>query len=372
MKLIDPSCKIEEFLQKTMDPPVYETIRNAIIVLQDIGALSSDEKLTDLGKKLGSLPVHPLISKMLFLAILLNCLDPALTLACASDYRDPFILPMVPQEKKKAQAAKLELASFYGGNGDQLALIAAFDCWKMAKERGEESRFCNQYFISPGTMQMLSGMRKQLESELLRNGFIPKDASYCSLNARDPGILHAVVVAGLYPNVGRVIPHGKRTLVETADGNKVRLHTYSTNAKLSFNRNITSQPLIVFDEITRGDGGLHIRNCSVIGCLPLLLLASDIAVAPASENDYEDGGSESEDTDDDSDENKPLSLDPSNNHGGDNPMSSPENSVKVVIDQWLPFESTALDVAQLYCLRERLSAAILHTVILLFYFFLLK
>ncbi|XP_051151910.1 DExH-box ATP-dependent RNA helicase DExH6 [Andrographis paniculata] len=363
VKLIDPSCKIEEFLQKTLDPPVYETIHNAIIVLQDIGALSSDEKLTDLGEKLGALPVHPLTSKMLFIAILLNCLDPALTLACASDYRDPFILPMLPNEKKRAQLAKSELASYYGGNGDQLAVIAAFDCWKMAKERGEEARFCSQYFVSASTMKMLSGMRKQLETELVRNGFMPDDASRCSLNACDPGILHAVVVAGLYPMVGRVIPHGKRTLVETADGNKVRLHPHSTNGKLSFKRNCP-EPLIVFDEITRGDGGLHIKNCSVVAPLPLLLLATEIAVIPAEndDDDDDDGESESDDNDDDSDENDTMCSETLNSHRGEKIMSSPGNVVKVVADRWLPFESTALDVAQVYCLRERLSAAVLHKV----------
>ncbi|KAK6116331.1 hypothetical protein DH2020_049958 [Rehmannia glutinosa] len=360
VKLIDPSCKTEEFLQKTLDPPVYETIRNAITVLQDIGALTPDEKLTELGEKLGSLPVHPLTSKMLFLAILLNCLDPALTLACASDYRDPFILPMIPNEKKKAQAAKLELASFYGGNGDQLAVIAAFDCWRMAKEKGEETTFCSQYFVSSSTMRMLSRMRKQLQTELHRCGFIPKDASYCSLNARDPGILHAVLVAGLYPMVGRVVPHGRNSLVETVDGNKVRLHPFSTNVKLSFKK-FKVPPLIMFDEITRGDGGLSIRDCSVIGSLPLLLLATEIVVAPASENDDEDGESDFEDADD-SDEDKTENNDLSNSHGGKKIMSSPNNVVKVVVDRWLPLESTALDVAQIYCLRERLSAAVFFKV----------
>ncbi|KAL8478072.1 hypothetical protein ACS0TY_030098 [Phlomoides rotata] len=361
VKLMDPSCKIEEFLQKTLDPPVYETIRNAITVLHDIGALTLDEKLTDLGEKLGSLPVHPLTSKMLFFAILLNCLDPALTLACAADYRDPFIIPMLPNEKKKAQAARLELASLYGGNGDQLAIIAAFECWKMANARGDQARFCSQYFVSSSTMRMISGMRKQLEGELIRHHFIPEDVSHCSLNAHDPGILHAVVFSGLYPMVGRVIRHGKRSLVETADGNKVRLHPFSTNARLSFMKS-SAQPMIIFDEITRGDGGLHIRNCSVIGSLPLLLLTTEIAVAPSSEND-DDDDSDSEDAaaDDDSDEEKIIIHKPSN-HQHEKIMSLPGNAVKVVVDRWLPFESTALDVAQIYCLRERLSAAILFKV----------
>ncbi|XP_073281505.1 DExH-box ATP-dependent RNA helicase DExH6 [Primulina huaijiensis] len=364
VKLVDPSCKIEDFLQKTLDSPVYETIRNAISVLQDIGALTSDEKLTDLGEKLGSLPVHPLTSKMLFVAILLNCLDPALTLACASDYRDPFILPILPDERKRAAAAKLELASFYGGHGDQLAIIAAFECWKMACENGDEARFCSRYFISPSTMKMISGMRKQLEAELVQSGFILEDASRCSLNAQDPGIIHAIVVAGLYPLVGRLLAPTKsckRAIVETAGGNKVRLHPHSTNFKLSL-RKCTPQPLIIFDEITRGDGGLHIRNCTVVGPLPLLLLAKEIVVAPSNENDDEDDESDYEDVDAESDEDKTGSYDLPNFQRGEKFMSSPDNSVKVVIDSWLPFESTALDVAQIYCLRERLSSAILFKV----------
>lgn len=367
VKLLDPDCKIDDFLRKTLDPPVFETVRNAINILQDIGALSPDEKLTELGEKLGSLPVHPLTSKMLFFAILFNCLDPALTLACASDYRDPFTLPMSPSEKKRSAAAKSELASLYGGHSDQLALIAAFECWKNAKERkrGQEARFCSQYFVSSGTMNMLLGMRKQLQHELFRNGFIPEDASRCSLNAHDPGILDAVLVAGFYPMVGRLLPSqkGNRPVVETASGEKVRLHPSSTNFKLSVKKS-DDQPLVVFDEITRGDMGLHIRNCTVIGPLPLLLLATEIVVAPCKEDedDNDDEESESEDADADNIDECETEKHIKSPVQGEKIMSSPDNTVKVVVDRWLSFESTALDVAQIYCLRERLSAATLFKV----------
>ncbi|KRX11377.1 hypothetical protein T07_7329, partial [Trichinella nelsoni] len=43
-------------------------------------------------------------------------------------------------------------------------------------------------------------------------------------------------------------------------------------------------------------------------------------------------------------------------------MSSPDKSVMIIVDGWLYFQSKALDVAQIYCLRERLSAAILFKV----------
>ncbi|XP_008451835.2 DExH-box ATP-dependent RNA helicase DExH6 isoform X3 [Cucumis melo] len=369
VKLLDPNCKIEVFLQKTLDPPVFDTIRNAILVLQDIGALSLDEKLTELGKKLGSLPVHPVTSKMLIFAILMNCLDPALTLACALDYKDPFTLPMLPSERKKAAAAKAELASLYGGHSDQLAVVAAFNCWKNAKGRGQ-ARFCSKYYISSSTMTMLSGMRRQLEMELVQNGFIPEDVSTCNLNACDPGILHAVLVAGLYPKVGRLLPpqkRGKRAVIETCSGSRVLLHRHSLNFELSL-KQTDSHPLIVYDEVTRGDGGTHIRNCTVVGPLPLLMVAKDIAVAPARMSDNCKGGTENNNNGNDEagiDETAQEKMDienKSNQQPEEMIMSSPDNAVTVVVDRWLQFWSKALDIAQLYCLRERLSSAILFKV----------
>ncbi|KAM7495013.1 hypothetical protein LguiB_029622 [Lonicera macranthoides] len=337
VKILDPDCKIDEFLQKTLDPPISETIRNAITVLQDIGALSPNEKLTDLGKKIGSLPVHPLTSKMLFIAILTNCLDPALTLACASDYKDAFTIPMLSNQRQKAAAAKSELSMLYGGYSDQLAIVAAFECWKKAKEKGEAAKFCTLYHVSTGTMKMLFKMRKQLQLELRKSGFIPDDVSVCNVNAHNPGVLRAVLVAGQYPMVGRLLPKngGQRCVVETAGGNKVRLHPQSTNYKLTFKK--SDRPLIVHDEVTRVDSGLIIRNCSLIGPLPLLMIATKIIVAPTKENDDENGSEE-------------------------DIMSTPDSKVKVIVDRWLSFESTAIDVAQIYCLRERLSKAIMHKV----------
>uniref|UniRef100_A0A6N2MMI2 RNA helicase n=1 Tax=Salix viminalis TaxID=40686 RepID=A0A6N2MMI2_SALVM len=323
---IEELClQIEDFLQKTLDPPVPETISNAVAVLVDIGALSVDETLTDLGEKIGCLPVHPLTSKMIFFAILMNCLDPALTLACASDYRDPFTLPMLPNEKKRAAAAKFELASLYGGHSDQLAVMAAFECWKKAKNRGQEASFCSQYFISSSTMNMLEAMRKQLQRELI----LPENVSSCNTNAHVPGIVHAVLVAGLYPMVGRFLPpkHGKR-VVETTSGAKVRLHPQSLNFKLSFWKS-NDYPLVIYDEITRGDGGMHIRNCTVIGPLPLLLLATEIVVAPA-ENDADDEDDDYDSADGAESDEDGMEIDGKlGTQQGERIMSSPDNLVMV-------------------------------------------
>ncbi|ESQ51633.1 hypothetical protein EUTSA_v10016152mg [Eutrema salsugineum] len=375
VKILDPNCKTNDFLQKLLDPPVDQSIANALSILQDIGALTPEEELTELGEKFGHLPVHPLICKMLFFAVLVNCLDPALTLACAADYKEPFTMPMSPVERQKAAAAKLELASLCGGDSDHLAVVAAFECWRNAKERGLSAEFCSQYFVSPSAMKMLDQMRSQLESELKRHGIIPGDITSCSQNSRDPGILRAVLAVGLYPMVGRLCPsfgNNRRSIVETASGAKVRVHSLSNNFNLSSRK--YDESLVVFDEITRGDGGMHIRNCTVARDLPLLLVSTEIAVAPTGSSDADDSDDEEEEEEEDEETGEEeeeegdninedgMDIHKAESRRGQKMMSSPENSVKLVVDRWLPFKTTALEVAQMYILRERLTASILFKV----------
>lgn len=363
VKILDPDCNISEFIYKAIDAPVDLAVRNAITLLQDIGALTRGEKLTELGKQLGSLPVHPSTSKMLLFAILLNCLDPALTIACAAGYREPFVLPMAPHEKKRAFAAKMEFTSCYGGYSDHLAVVAAFDQWREAKKKGQQAAFCAKNFVSHGTMVMLDGMRKQLWNELTQKGLVSEDLQSCSLNAQHPGILRAVLLAGLYPMVGILLPplpSGQKAVVQTARGEKVRIHPHSANFRLvhynsnSQRKEFLNRPLLVFDEVTRGEASMSIKNCTLVQPYPLLLLATEMVVAPLDPDEEMDD--ENDDTSDSEDEDEILKPDPSEKQQ-QKVMSSPDKAVSIVVDRWIRFEATSLNAAQLYCLRERLLAA---------------
>ncbi|XP_010522055.1 PREDICTED: DExH-box ATP-dependent RNA helicase DExH6 [Tarenaya hassleriana] len=360
VKMLDPNCKIHHFLQKLMDPPVSESIGNALTVLQDIGAFTPEEELTEFGERIGRLPIHPVICKMLFFAVLVNCLDPALTLACASDYKDPFTLPMCPTLKKKADDAKVEFASLYGGDSDHLAVVAAYEGWKEAKQSHQEAKFCSEHFVSMNAMRMLDGMRKQLKSELVRHGLIPQDVSSCSLNSHDPGILRAVLVVGLYPMVGKWLPpsaNSKKPVVETASGAKVRLSSRSIAFKTLSDKG-DGCTLLVYDEITRGDWGMHIRNSTAVCPLPLVLFSTEIAVAPAETLGNGDHGEVVEGGGNMVEEDG-MDIDKGGSNHGEKIMSSPDNFVTMVVDRWLSFKTTALEAAQIYILRQRVSASIL-------------
>ena len=68
--------RVAAFLAKAVDPPSAMAVKNALELLMAIGALTSDERLTKLGWRLGALPVDPRLGKMLLLASLLGCVDP--------------------------------------------------------------------------------------------------------------------------------------------------------------------------------------------------------------------------------------------------------------------------------------------------------
>lgn len=47
---------------------------------------------------------------MVLWSYLLGCVGPTLTAACAMTYKDPFVLPMNPAQRKDAKSAKIALA----------------------------------------------------------------------------------------------------------------------------------------------------------------------------------------------------------------------------------------------------------------------
>ena len=74
-------------MKKAPNPPSDEAVRRAVTLLVEIGALTEDEQLTVLGKRLASLPMDPRTGKMILYGHLFDCLDPLLTITCAISHR---------------------------------------------------------------------------------------------------------------------------------------------------------------------------------------------------------------------------------------------------------------------------------------------
>lgn len=93
MPLFQAKKRVNEVLQKLIEPPELQNITNSLARLRGVGALDENEALTPLGYHLASLPVDVRIGKLLILGSVFKCLDSALTIAACLSYKSPFVAP---------------------------------------------------------------------------------------------------------------------------------------------------------------------------------------------------------------------------------------------------------------------------------------
>ena len=353
------AASVAGFLARAAEPPPPAAVANALGLLEAIGALTPDEKLTTLGRHLAALPLAPAVGKLILFGALYRCLDPLLTIACCLAYRDPWVLPIDPGARKAATAARAGLAARAGGASDHLALAAAYDMWASARSAGggRDRQVCRDAFLSPGTMAMVDGMRGQLVAELKARRLIPSLAA-ASASARDAGLVRAVLAAGLYPRVGRVLPPPadggarKGAAVATRKDDKVRVHPSSVNGGLappppppgSFG----PAPLVVYDEVTRSEATLVMRQTTCVGAHAILLTAEGVTRAePGTSGLPDDDNNNGRPGEDDEDEEP-------------NPLA--DGVPVVVIDGWLPLRVPIGADVPLLVLRRRLAACFAEAV----------
>ncbi|KAK8936318.1 putative pre-mRNA-splicing factor ATP-dependent RNA helicase [Platanthera zijinensis] len=258
------------FLAKALQPPDSLAVTNALELLKTIGALDQREELTPLGHHLCTLPLDPNIGKMLLMGSIFQCLDPALTIAAALAYRDPFVLPL--NRKEEADDAR---RSFAGDScSDHIALLKAFDAWKEAKSCGRDRAFCWENFLSPITLQMIDDMRNQFLDLLSDTGFVDKAKGTKAYNlyGGDIEMICAILCAGLYPNVIQCKRRGKRTVLYSKDVGKVDIHPSSVNSRIhSF-----PLPFMVYSEKVKTTN-IYIRDSTNISDYALLLFGGSLA-----------------------------------------------------------------------------------------------
>eukprot|EP00873_Tetraselmis_striata_P025125 jgi/Tetstr1/445389/TSEL_033175.t1 len=289
---------VREFLHKAVEPPVDKAVSQAVSLLQDIGALDDDERLTRLGRHLAALPLPPKVGKMLLFAIMFGVLDPLLTVACSTAYRDPWVLPVEAGARRESQRVKFALSRESGGGSDHLALVSAFNGWMAAKAQGgsAERSFCARNFVSPSTMQMLYGMRQQLLGELKMRRLVP-DVQSASSNSTNAALVRAVLACGLYPSIGRLQeskPGAKnqRPAIITRKDEKIVIHPSSVNSAIELPPPPEGMPvpcpLIAHDEVMRGDAYTYVRQSTVVLPQAMPLVAGHLWVEPDEQEEEED------------------------------------------------------------------------------------
>ncbi|XP_054714089.1 3'-5' RNA helicase YTHDC2-like [Uloborus diversus] len=283
--LAPPNAPIADFLAKAPDPPPFMVTRNAVTLLKTIDALDPWEELTELGLHLLDLPIEPRLGKMVLYSVVLKCLDPVLTIVCCLAYRDPFMIPSQPSQKRAAAIARRKFAC--DTYSDHMVLLRAFQAWQKAKAEGHEHGFCSRNFISSASMEMIVGMRSQLLGQLRASGFVRSrgsgDIRDLNSNSEIWAVVKAALCAGTHPNLIRV-DRDRQQLI-TQKESKVKFHHSSILNKLSvpakqhvtalMKQMINELPCdwLLYEEMMRTGSIAHAHCCSLITPLTVALFA---------------------------------------------------------------------------------------------------
>uniref|UniRef100_A0A3Q3CKM4 ATP-dependent RNA helicase DHX29 n=1 Tax=Haplochromis burtoni TaxID=8153 RepID=A0A3Q3CKM4_HAPBU len=273
----------EDFLSRALDAPQPQSVSNAVNLLRKIGACHPDDHiLTPLGHHLASLPVNVKIGKMLIYGAILGCLEPIAIIAAAITEKSPFFTPM--NRKEEANLAKAALAI---ANSDHLTIYNAYLGWKNSQTDGSrgEMSYCRKHFLNRTALITIEDVKRELMKMMEQVGFWSSRSSSssslkpqaASMSKQQISVLNAVLTAGLYDNVARVlctpsvdVLERVACTVETPQG-KAQVHFSSVNRNLQTHGWLLYQEKVKYTKI-------YLRDTTLISPFPMLLFGGDIDV----------------------------------------------------------------------------------------------
>lgn len=122
---------------------------------------------------------------------------------------------------QQAEAAK---AQFSRGYSDHLALVRAYEGWKIAEIDLAEYRYCWKNFLSAQSMKTIDSLREEFYSLLRETGLVDSNTNIHNVWSYDENLLRAVICYGLYPGIC--------SIVVSCDSHYVKLNLYAGLAQL--------------------------------------------------------------------------------------------------------------------------------------------
>lgn len=178
-----------------IDPPVSSRWRDGYNTLIELGAIDPRYTLTDLGKRMGRLPVDPRIARMILAGQENACLHDVLVIASALTVQDPRVRP-----HDKREAADQAHAEFRQQGSDFLTLRAIWDFYHeelRATSRRKAGKACEKRFLSVRRIDEWREVFRQISRLCREMGFDVSDR-----NAPQSEV-HKSILTGLLANIGR-------------------------------------------------------------------------------------------------------------------------------------------------------------------------
>lgn len=143
-----------------LDAPEPRAIRDAYRTLRELGAVDTEQRITELGGRMARFPLDPRVARILLAAERERCVAEVLVIASALSAQDPRERPL-----EHAAAADTAHRKFADRRSDFLSLWNVWQAYhdeRMENSRRELDRWCREHFISPVRMQEWRDVYRQL------------------------------------------------------------------------------------------------------------------------------------------------------------------------------------------------------------------
>ncbi|KAM7367031.1 hypothetical protein PAMP_014956 [Pampus punctatissimus] len=275
IKILDVFAEqmLESVFSRLIEPPAMGSLDAAKQRLQDLGALTADERLTPLGYHLACLPVDVRIGKLMLFGAIFRCLDPALTIAASLAFKSPFVSPWDKREEANEKKLAFALAS-----SDHLALLQAY------KEIASLKRQFAELLSDIGFIK--EGLRARIIERMCSkgtDGVLEATGPEANLNSDNIRLMSAMLCAALYPNVVQVrAPQGnykmtsKGAMKMQPKANELRFMTKNDGyvhvhpSSVNYTVRHYNSPYLVYHEKVK-TSRVFIRDCSMVSVYPLVL-----------------------------------------------------------------------------------------------------
>ncbi|MDT4942637.1 MAG: ATP-dependent helicase HrpA, partial [Pseudonocardiales bacterium] len=177
-----------------LDPPDRRSVRDGVLLLQELGAFDGNGRITALGRRLARLPVDPRIGRMILQAEVEGCVREVLVIAAALSIPDPRERPAENEE-----AARQKHARFADEHSD---FISYLNLWSYLREQRKERsgnqfrRMCREEFLHYLRVREWQDLTGQLRSIARDLGVREQD------EPAPPDRIHAALLAGLLSHIG--------------------------------------------------------------------------------------------------------------------------------------------------------------------------
>ena len=178
-----------------IEPPSSRLISDGYLLLQELGAVDENRRITDIGLQLAKLPLDPRVARMIMAGKRENCVSEILIIASVLSMQDPRERPM-----DKREAADNAHLKFSGEGSDFMSYLKIWDFYLNALQNKKSNKdllnICHANFLSFLRLKEWRELHLQIKQIVEEMDFKlnTETASYEQI--------HKALLAGLLGNIG--------------------------------------------------------------------------------------------------------------------------------------------------------------------------